>query len=338
MFLTQVPAFFQGFNFDTLLALISCVTGVIALFVGGTAYHNCQTIKKAFNDKKEFHDNSSDHSQKAGRDLIINHNGSDANLLMALTKDNFKEALDQAYAFFEKKTDDNLHKIIDESSKIVRENQINLGAYTKVDWINVYFENAKNASDSYMQNVWAKILTKELAAPGSFSYQTLEIVRRMSADDFKLFEKMCSLVVDRMILQGTLFTTYGLVWLNILRLGELGLINVNASARTVKILPNGDSGSIYQNQYLILLKNSKGSEIDFNLAGYLLTSSAMELIEIATVQMNQQYAIDYAKEIEKLKPDGTVVSIHKINYISDGNINYEDENMLEHIEGALPNG
>lgn len=37
--------------------------------------------------------------------------------------------------------------IINETSRIVRENKINLGAYTKIDWINVYFEKAKNTSD-----------------------------------------------------------------------------------------------------------------------------------------------------------------------------------------------
>ena len=46
--------FFQGFNFDTLLSLISCVTGVVALFLGGAAYNQCRIIKNSFNDKKEF--------------------------------------------------------------------------------------------------------------------------------------------------------------------------------------------------------------------------------------------------------------------------------------------
>ena len=46
--------FFQGFNFDTLLSLISCATGVVALFLGGAAYNQCRIIKNSFNDKKEF--------------------------------------------------------------------------------------------------------------------------------------------------------------------------------------------------------------------------------------------------------------------------------------------
>ena len=31
----EVQNFFQGFNFDTLLALISCIASVVALFLGG---------------------------------------------------------------------------------------------------------------------------------------------------------------------------------------------------------------------------------------------------------------------------------------------------------------
>ena len=50
--------FFQGFNFDTVLALISCVTGVVALFLGSTAYNQCKIVKNSFNDKKKFEDDS----------------------------------------------------------------------------------------------------------------------------------------------------------------------------------------------------------------------------------------------------------------------------------------
>ena len=74
----EAETFFQEFNFDTLLALISCIAGVVALFLGGTAYKNCKNIKDSFNDKKEFEDNSQDHSQRAAGDIINNNGISDA--------------------------------------------------------------------------------------------------------------------------------------------------------------------------------------------------------------------------------------------------------------------
>lgn len=52
----EVQAFFQGFNFDTLLALISCIASVVALFLGGAAYKQCQVNKNSFNDNKTISD------------------------------------------------------------------------------------------------------------------------------------------------------------------------------------------------------------------------------------------------------------------------------------------
>lgn len=52
----EVQSFFNGFNFDTLLALISCIASVVALFLGGAAYKQCQINKNSFNDSKTIND------------------------------------------------------------------------------------------------------------------------------------------------------------------------------------------------------------------------------------------------------------------------------------------
>ena len=75
MILLSAGGFFQEFNFDTLLALISCIAGVVAIFLGGAAYKNCKFIKDSFNEKKEFDDHSQDHSQHAAGDIINNNSG-----------------------------------------------------------------------------------------------------------------------------------------------------------------------------------------------------------------------------------------------------------------------
>ena len=105
--------------------------------------------------------------QKAVGD-IVNNNG-DVNALATMTSANFSVALCEAYKTFEKQAEYNLKWVVEETSKIIRENKLNLSDYTKVDWINVYFESAKNAAGTYMQNVWVK----ELENPGTFSDKTL---------------------------------------------------------------------------------------------------------------------------------------------------------------------
>ena len=65
-------AFFEEFNMDTLLALISCVTGIVALFISGKAYTKCNKLENSMNDNKSFSDNSADYSQKAVGDIVNN--------------------------------------------------------------------------------------------------------------------------------------------------------------------------------------------------------------------------------------------------------------------------
>ena len=46
-----------------------------------------------------------------------------------------------------------------------------------------------------MQDLWAKILAKEIMQPGSFSLKTLKTFRAMNINDAKLLAKACSLTV-----------------------------------------------------------------------------------------------------------------------------------------------
>lgn len=106
------------------------------MFLGGAAYKQCQINKNSFNDSKTINDDGQDHSQEAGRDII--NNSCDPTTLATLTAANFEVSLKRAYDQFEQKATENLYNIINETSKIIRENKVNFGAYTKIDWINVY--------------------------------------------------------------------------------------------------------------------------------------------------------------------------------------------------------
>lgn len=321
------------FGFDTLLALISCITGLLALFVGGSAHKNINNYKKSFNDKKKFGDNGVDSSKKAGRD-IVEYN-CDANALATLTAANFKTSLEQAYAVFEKKTDDNLYKIIEKTNQIIQEKKIELGSYTKIDWINVYFENAKTSSDEYMQNVWAKVLTQELSFPGSISYKSLDILKNMTSDDFKLFERLCSLNVDNSILRDKVndfYKRFNLYWTNLLKLKEFNLISLEDSEKTISIEPNNHRFIIYDNRYIILLKNDSDKKIDYKLSVYILTQFAIELSSIVKTSTLYEFVVEYAKILKSKEYNGLSVTLHKINYIIGEQVNYDRKNLLEEEE------
>lgn len=322
----EMHTFFQGFNFDTLLALISCITGIVALFLSGAAYKKCQVFKNSLNDKATYRDDSQDHSQKAGRDIV--NNSCDANALAAISAATFEVSLKKAYEQFEQRTTENLHQIISETDRIIRENHTDLRAYTKIDWINLYFESAKNASDTYMQNVWARVLARELKVPGSFSFKTLDVLKNMSADDFRLFEKLCTIVIDGFILQGEISESR-VHWVSQLKLRELGLLNLNSTKRWYTIPAKRKHQFVFGKLTMITVLNNeteKDEKIEFQ--AYLVTTSALELLAIMNVNYDEEYFFDCA---EKLKSCNSRVKVGTYNILSidSTTITYSTEDLLE---------
>ena len=284
-------AFFQEFTFDTLIALISCIAAVVALFLGGKAYQNCQIKNNKFGGKKVIKDESDDHSQTAENITNNTYNGlqvAETTALLNFTHATFKECMDEAHKRFEQQANNNLQRIIEEANRIVQEKKLELSTYTKIDWINVYFESAKNSSDEYMQNVWAKVLAREIEQPGSFSFKTLEVLKSMDKNDFMLFEKMCSCLIEDFLLTNLFSETgFSFAWLNLLKMSVLGVIHLEDTQRQRKI----DSEPIafrFGSKYMILLKNEQEKCIDISLSIYVLSSVGKELLSICNIQHNEK--------------------------------------------------
>lgn len=331
----EVTGFFQGFNFDTLLALISCIAGVAALFVGGAAYNQCRIIKKSFNDEKKFEDESQDHSQRAAGDIINNNGISDTQLmtittmLASMNSSNFSEALDKAYTKFQEQCDENLRAIIEESKQVIADNRFQISGYTKLDWIHFYLESAKNTSDAYMQKVWAKVLAIELAVPGSFSFKTLDVLKNMSSDDFRLFERLCSLQIDGIVIQNKALDSY-LPWTDQLRLREMGLINLDGSERTVNI-PAQDSVKtlICHDSLVLFMVNDKAAASAVKYQVRVLTSAAKELGPTTAPIFYRQYFIDCAQELKEKVKSQCKIQLYNVTLVNGSQFNYQNIDLLK---------
>lgn len=318
---------FDGFSFDTLLSIISCATGIVALIVGGTAYKNCRLLKNSQNDKKEFGDNCEDKSQKAVGN-IINYNGINQEQLTQITtalstmnNSNFSQALETAYVKFQKQCDANLAKIIEETNRIIKKEKLQIGSYSKLDWIHVYFESAKNSFDQYMQNVWAKVLAKELSAPGSFSYKSLDVLKNMSSEEFKLFEKLCSLEIgDQILEKNGFYDQFGLQYVDYLKLSEHGLLNVNSSQRTYFIEKKKNLSIKYFDK-VILIMNPTDIDVDLKISIHTLTSAAKELKMIAHCAYSQENAIAFINELYNIRKEMNI-SLNQILFVFDNHIKF----------------
>ncbi len=316
--------FFQGFTLDTLLGCISCMLGIIALIAGTKAYKRCTVLESSFNDAKEFKDNSCDKSQRANGDII--NLSCDADVVAKITASNLEASLRQMYALFEEQANNNLQRIIEQTKMIVQEQKPNLAGLTKVDWINVYFEYAKNTSDTYLQGKWAKVLARELEVPGSFSYKTLDVLKNLSSEDFLLFEKMISLQMEGFIFQRDIYTRFGIKYIDIVRLSEYGLLNTGNSEKIFSIVAHGINYLIY-GEYVIVFENQSDNEVKLKYPIYLMTTVANELLMVSDVSLNMEYAKDCVNMLkEKNKNKNVLISLHKIDHwIGDEFMYYEKD-------------
>ncbi|MBQ4156657.1 MAG: DUF2806 domain-containing protein [Clostridia bacterium] len=330
----EIQGFFQQFTFDTLLALISCIAAVAALFVGSVAHRK---IKISFREKKNFEDDSQDNSQNAGRDIINNNGINDTQLatitsaLASISKENFSSALEKAQSTFQKQAEENLHHIISEADRIVKESKLQLGKYDKIDWINIYFESAKNTADPYMQKIWAKVLAKEMAEPGSFSFKTLDVLRNMSRNEFMQFDRLASIRSRDMLIKYNNLENLGLSWPTLLRLKEFGLISLDGTQQSIHINATQSTSLMIGTSHLIEIKNKQPSSTSLSIPCYVLTSSALELIPFTSAKCSNYNARRIANALTEYSSKNIYdISLHMIEKINpDNSIQYSSINLLQ---------
>ena len=159
--------------------------------------------------------------------------------------------MDMVYENFRLQSDANMKTILQETRRMIQDNKLQIAGYTKLDWINIYFESAKNTSDTYMQKVWAKVLAHELSQPDSFSYKTLDVLKNMSSKEFILFEKLVNLQVENVVLKDESKANRGLEWVDFQRLAEFGLINLKDSKITKSVSSNSEDSKLTFNAHRI---------------------------------------------------------------------------------------
>ena len=326
--MSNLLAFFEEFTFDTLIALISCVAGIVALFVGGKAYNQCKSLY--LKEKKTLKDESSDHSQIA--EQITNNYGLDSTATTALlnfTRDSFKDCMDRLYDSFDQQRNENMQKIIELSNQIIQNKKLDIASYSKIDWINVYFESAKNSSDDFMQNIWAKVLAKELSCPNSFSYKSLDVLKNMSPEDFILFQKLCSMQVDGYILQDELTRNHGLNWNEHLRLRDFSLLNLEFTDNKYFLEAREQLPIVYQDKTILLISNESDVEQIISFAVYPLSSFALELKEVAEVTYLEDYIVDFSRYVkQESRIANCNVTLHELTDISGEDLTYDDKDMI----------
>lgn len=104
-----------------------------------------------------------------------------------------EDRFEQRERFNQLRQQENIETIIEKSLAYCAHKQV--ADKADLDWFESYVALAEHISNPTMQELWAKILAREVARPGSFSMKTLKVFRELSLSDAKLFGKACQLAV-----------------------------------------------------------------------------------------------------------------------------------------------
>jgi hypothetical protein len=87
----------------------------------------------------------------------------------------------------------NIEAIVVEATNALPSSDQVSGKPVEEDWTTRFFEESKDIGNKEMQILWARILAREVAQPGSFSPRTLTILRDLTKEDAALFTELCGL-------------------------------------------------------------------------------------------------------------------------------------------------
>jgi hypothetical protein len=159
------------------------------------------------------------------------------------------------------------------------------------DWLNQFINISQDVSSDQMQEVWGKILAREISNPGSFSLRSLEVLRTISKQEAEIFRQMVQFVVsigkDRYIFSDhTIYDAKDHGWEDYNSLREIGLF-IPGIFGVVFIVGSQDKQVFRYGDLAFKVSASKDTELHLN--AYPLSSVGKELAKLIDIIPNREY-------------------------------------------------
>lgn len=162
----------------------------------------------------------------------------------------------------------NLNNIAAMANELIQDVSIS-GAEVDIDWATRFVHVAEDAFDDYIQKILANILAREATNPGASSKRLLDFLNSADKNELDLFNTFAAISSDIGLYHLSNYSSsglsqYGLSIPNIIRLSDLGLINMNKELSVHLDFENGRE-IITLNKYIAQLKKDKPSHIELGI-------------------------------------------------------------------------
>lgn len=169
------------------------------------------------------------------------------------------------------------------------------------DWLNQFINVSQDISSEQMQEVWGKILAREISNPGSFSLRSLEVLRVISKQEAETFRQMVQFTVsvsnDIFIFSDhTIYNAKGKGWSAFNYLREINLFMPDVFGITIHVRPQCNPTFRY-GDLAFSISASKDSTLHIN--ALILSSVGKELAKLIEIIPNKEYFDKAREEVAK---------------------------------------
>lgn len=218
----------------------------------------------------------------------------------------------------------NTINVIEKTEKFIEPTEIATDESIDPDWLTRFFSIAEDVSDDEMQNLWAQILAGEIKKPNSYSLRTLEVLRNMTQEDAQLLNKASKYIIGGDL--GLCSEKYSLPLLDVVKLGEMGIVNSDNLLSNIEIEPN-DSDAIELGKKTALIGyNTTNNKLIITYNIRVLTSAGKELLQLITpLDSDDEFIREIVKRLKSKCSKVIKCNLKKIN--ENNEPEFEDEGI-----------
>ncbi len=237
---------------------------------------------------------------------------------------NLFENTEKRLLFTEAKKQKNIDDIVSEAYYYLENEQEVSSEPLQDEWINRFFDIAGEISSEDLKTIWSKILAEEIKKPGTCSLRTLEILKNISRDEAKIFNKISNFVIKH---HGKFFLPYdesllqimNINYSDIMKMDEASLMNSTIGISDELIFDESNKQEVLMYNNKIIFCEAKGNN-NVHLQLFPLTESGKDIFNIIVPVFNEKFFEQY---IDFLNDRMTISYSTIINKDINGNIEYE---------------
>lgn len=172
------------------------------------------------------------------------------------------------------------------------------------DWLYSWRDYAGRVSSSELQDLWGRILAGEVKQPGSYSMRTLEFLKGLSKAEAELISKAARFVIGQRIYRNKekFLEKEGLVFSHLLFLQDIGVLSGVEAVGLNTTYKSREADKFFlplvaSNRIMLLEHEDQAKTVKAEV--YLLTQVGIEVLKLASFQVDEEYFESVAKDYVK---------------------------------------